>query len=312
MPTFNPEDFQFERILPPEENKPILEWDALHRLMLVRTKDDNGEYTYQSTRLSSQVNKNLHDHLPDEWSHENDRIVSFSLYENGEYLLEKEKLKFDFNTKKSRWVRYEYTDLSMTQVIEFFNIIKSAIEVNRLQSEIARTKAVIDVTTTFKFLEQTEEQKKRNITQLLRKSDWTQLSDAPEVFNGEKDLWTTYRTWLRDNVKYPSDFEDPLDFLIYEEEFGWPIDPYKYHENDPEHSVEYLSSPDHFVNTPEDGGIFAVEALMGDIKLAALYERRRQEEGIAIQKEIWDKISQYRLNDGIDEVTVQNLKIVEE
>lgn len=311
MPTFNPEDFQFERILPPEENKPILEWDALHRLMLVRTKDQSGEYTYQATRLSQRVNKNLHDHLPDEWSHENDRIVSFSIYENGDYQLEKEKLKYDFNTKKSRWVRYEYTDLSMTQVTELFTIMKSAIEVNRLQSEIAKSKAVIDVTSTFKFLEQTEQQKKSNITQLLRKSDWTQLSDAPEVFENEKELWTTYRNWLRDNVKYPSDFTDPLDFLIYEEEFGWPIDPNTYHEKDPEHSVEYLSSPDHFTNVPEQSGSFAIEALMGDIKLAAVTERMRQEEGLAIQKELWEKIVQYRLNDNIDEVIIQNLKIME-
>ena len=47
---FNPDDFQFERILPPEERKPILEWDALHRLMVVRVKQD-GEWTYLATKL---------------------------------------------------------------------------------------------------------------------------------------------------------------------------------------------------------------------------------------------------------------------
>ena len=95
---FNPDDFQFEKILPPEERKPILEWDALHRLMVVRVKQE-GEWTYLGTKLDTQINNNLHNNLPDEWSNENDRIVTFAVFEDGDHIFEKEKLKFDFSSK---------------------------------------------------------------------------------------------------------------------------------------------------------------------------------------------------------------------
>lgn len=305
---FNPEDFQFERILPPEERKPILEWDALHRLMVVRTKQ-SGEYVYAITKLSAQVNQNLHDHMPDEWSHENDRIVSFSIFEDGEYILEKEKLKFDFNTKQSRWQRYEYKDLDLGQVKELFNIMKAALQVQQLDDEIIRSKAIVDVATSSEYLTAVDMDKQNKCKMLLRNSDWTQLPDATETFEGELELWTKYRQWIRENVKGPAQFEDILDFLIYDEEFKWPIDPFKYHEIDPEHTTEYLSVPAHFSFTIEGTGVFATEALVGNIKVAAISEQSRLANGIPVAKEIWDKVEQYKINSGLTGAIIENLNI---
>jgi len=305
---FNPEDFQFERILPPEERKPILEWDALHRLMVVRTKQ-SGEYVYAITKLSAQVNQNLHDYMPDEWSHENDRIVSFSIFEDGEYILEKEKLKFDFNTKQSRWQRYEYKDLDLGQVKELFNIMKAALQVQQLDDEIIRSKAIVDVATSSEYLTAVDMDKQNKCKMLLRNSDWTQLPDATETFEGELELWTKYRQWIRENVKGPAQFEDILDFLIYDEEFKWPIDPFKYHEIDPEHTTEYLSVPAHFSFTIEGTGVFATEALVGNIKVAAISEQSRLANGIPVAKEIWDKVEQYKINSGLTGAIIENLNI---
>ena len=196
---FNPDDFQFERILPPEERKPILEWDALHRLMVVRVKQD-GEWTYLSTKLDPQVNTNLHNNLPDEWSNENDRIVSFSVFEDGEHIFEKEKLKFDFSTKASRWMRYEKNDLTPSQVKELFDILKAALAVQQVDGDVVRSKAIIDIATRQEYLTKTDEEKKATLEKLLRASDWTQLADASEKFDGELAMWSAYRTYLRKYV----------------------------------------------------------------------------------------------------------------
>ena len=308
---FNPDDFQFERILPPEEKKPILEWDALHRLMVVRVKQDN-EWVYLATKLNPQVNTNLHNNLPDEWSNENDRIVSFSVFEDGEHIFEKEKLKFDFSTKNSKWMRYQKNDLTDSQVRELFDILKAALAVQQTDDEVVMSKAIIDVATRQEYLVKTDELKKETLSKLLRASDWTQLPDATEKFDGELALWTAYRTYLRDNIRTPEDFDDMLDYLIWDEEYNWPIDPFAYHELDPDHETEYLSIPAHFRFSVAETGQYATEQIVGNVKQSAILAKQREAEGgIPLNKQIWDKINQYRLNEGLTGAIIENLNITE-
>jgi len=308
---FNPDDFQFEKILPPEERKPILEWDALHRLMVVRVKQD-GEWTYLGTKLDTQINNNLHNNLPDEWSNENDRIVTFAVFEDGEHIFEKEKLKFDFSAKTSKWLRYEKNDLTDGQVRELFDILKAALAVQQTDAEVVKSKAIIDVATRQEYLVKTDEVKKQNLTKLLRSSDWSQLPDATESFPGEIEMWTAYRTYLRENVKTPEDFDDMLDYLIWDEEYKWPIDPFAYHELDPDHTNDYLSVPSHFKYNVYEAGEYTTEQLVGDVKQSALLAKKRQDEGgLPMNKQIWDKIQQYKLNEGLTGAVIENLNISE-
>lgn len=308
---FNPDDFQFEKILPPEERKPILEWDALHRLMVVRVKQ-SGEWTYLGTKLDAQVNTNLHNNLPDEWSNENDRIVTFAIFEDGEHIFEKEKLKFDFSTKTSKWLRYEKNDLTSGQVRELFDILRAALAVQQTDAEVVKSKAIVDVATRREYLVKTDEEKKAVLTKLLRGSDWSQLPDATEKFSGELEMWSAYRTYLRDNIKTPEDFDDMLDYLIWDEEYNWPIDPYAYHEMDPDHETEYLSIPSHFKFSAFEAGEYSTEQLVGNIKQSAILAKQRQDDGgLPLNKQIWDKIQQYSLNEGLTGAVIENLKITE-
>ena len=308
---FNPDDFQFERILPPEEKKPIIEWDALHRLMVVRVKQ-NEEWTYLATKLEPQINTNLHNNLPDEWSNENDRIVSFSVFENGDHIFEKEKLKFDFSTKQSKWLRYEKNDLTSGQVRELFDILKAALAVQQVDNDVVRSKAIINVATRQEYLSKTDEEKQAAQERLLRSSDWSQLPDSTEKFAGELDMWTTYRTYLRNNIKSPEDFDDLLDYLIWDEEYNWPIDPYAYHELDPDHETPYLSVPQHFVFNVYESGEYTNEQLVGNVKQSAILAKQRQNEGgLPLNKQIWDTINQYSLNEGLTGAVIENLNITE-
>jgi hypothetical protein len=308
---FNPDDFQFEKILPPEERKPILEWDALHRLIVVRVKQE-GEWTYLATKLEAQVNTNLHNNLPDEWSNENDRIVNFSVYEDGQHIFEKEKLKFDFSTKTSKWLRYEKNDLTSGQVRELFDIMKAALAVQQTDADVVKSKAIIDVATRREYLVKTDEEKKSVLNKLLRGSDWSQLSDATEKFSGELEMWNSYRTYLRENIKTPEDFDDMLDYLIWDEEYSWPIDPFAYHELDPDHETEYLSVPEHFKFSPFEAGEYSTEQLVGNIKQSAILAKQRQAGGgLPLNKIIWDKIQQYKLNEGLTGAVIENLNISE-
>jgi len=306
---FNPEDFQFEAITPPEKHKPILEWNALSRLMIVRLKEADGEYTYHASKIDADVNKNLLANIPDEWSNDNDRIVDFSIYEDGTYILDKEKLKFDFATKTSKYIRYNYGDMTDSQITELFNILKAAIEVSRVEAEVERSREIVDLAKNAEYLTLLNQDRQNVRTKLLQRSDWSQLADAVETFDGEIAMWKTYRDYLRDNIKNPDDFEDLLDYLVWDAGFLWPIDPQQYHANDPDHTVEYLSTSNQFKKTVEGTGKFAVESIHGNITEAATYEKAKLDNGIPVTKQIWDKIEQYKLNDGLKNVNLDNLNI---
>ena len=309
---FNPDNFQFEAIQTPEEYQPILEWDALHRFIVIRVPDDTGGYTYQASQLSKEVNQNLHDGMPDEWSHENDRIVTFAIWADGEYTLDKEKLKFDFATKKTKRVRYEYKGLTETSAVEMFNVIKAAVTVSQLDARIGKSKAVLDLAARQSFLSQLDEERQATIKKLNDACNWTQLADATDSFTDEIALWTTYRAWLRDNNRQVGDFDDPLDFLTYEEEYRWPIDPIEYHRDDPEHATEYLSVPEHFSRSPWRGGVTTVAALEGSIESAAKIEKQiAREGGVPVSTLIWRTAEQYNLTRGLENLNIDNVRLTE-
>jgi hypothetical protein len=92
---FNPDDFVFEKLPSPDERKTIMEYDSKNRLILLRTKDDTGNYIYNTVVISQAINQNILKNIPNEWSNDNDRIIVFAIYEDGEYIIEKEKMKKD-------------------------------------------------------------------------------------------------------------------------------------------------------------------------------------------------------------------------
>ena len=322
---FNPEDFQFEAITAPQYIKPIIEWDAIHRVIVLRERSDaddaeNG-YKYYATPLSPQVNTNLIDNLPDKWSHPNDKIISFSLYEDGEYHLEKEKIKFDFKTKKSKLIRYEYKDLQLGEVQEIFDILKAAIQIDVTDKQIIRTKAIVDIASHAAYIDQINQETVDIKDRLLKGSDWSQLADATESFDNELAMWTTYRAWLRENVKGPDDFADLLEYLLYEDDFKWPIDPVQFRFigqekdrlSDEAKAADYLSHPDHFTKTLELAGARSIESVYGSVKTAVEIERRlaRDTDGIPFNKKLWDTVEKYKLNTGLENINLNNLNIQE-
>jgi len=310
---FNPDNFRFERIVPKEEKKPLIEWDALHRFVVIRVVEGD-EITYQTSPLSSTVNENLLNNLPDEYSYENDKLVTFSVYEDGSYLMEKQKLKYNFQSKDSRWIRYQYTDLTEVQARQIFEVIRAAIEVANLEKTIAKTTAITDLATRQSFLEQLDEERQENYKLIMRATEWSQLADATDSFPNEIALWTQYRAYLRDNVRTVDEFTDPLDFITHEDEWRWPIDPKEYVDNDPNQETPYLSVPEHFKTSVYRTGVRAVEAIEGPLQQAAQNSKAiaRDGDGVPVSKRIWEIAQQYNLIDGLDGLTDENVKLMED
>lgn len=299
---FNPDDFVFEKLSLPEDNPTLIEYDAKNRLIYVRMQNPDKSYEYNAVYLTESVNNNLLNNFPDKWSNENDRILLFAVHENGKVLFEKEKLKYNFDKQETYWVRYEQNDLSTTEAKEIFDILKAAVFVQNAKNETERDNALISLAKQDFYLDKMYLALLHTSEKWLRETDWRILPDAPQSFEGEMNLWKIWRDKVRSCVCKPEDFETPLDFLIWQEEFRWPINPEKYHKLYPDHDVEYLSTPDQFVL--EDVSVTEQKMDLINEELNATVRKLKydQEHGIPITKEMHDIIRRYSLLDNVENV----------
>jgi len=309
-PVFNPDDFVFQKLELPEDNPTLIEYDAKAKLIYVRIQDPaTKEYEYNAVHLTETVNSNLLDHLPDEWSNENDRILLFAVHQDGSVFLQKEKLKYNFETQQTFWVRYEYKNFSQSDAKEIFDALKAAVFVQNAKNEQDRNSSLVALAQKDVFLDRMYIQILQDSERMLRETDWRILEDAPQSFEGERSLWIQWREAVRNSPRRPEDFESDLDFLIYKEEFKWPINPEQYHQLYPSHDVGYLSTPDQFVLGDTSVTEDRVTMLNEQLSLAIKTYKYNQENGIPISKEMYDVIQRYSLLDNIDSV---NLTVGEE
>lgn len=308
---FNPDDFVFERLPSPDEKKTILEYDAKNRLILLRTKDDDGQYVYNTVVISDTINQNILENIPNEWSNSNDKIILFAIYENGEYILEKEKMKYDFSTKSTKWIQYTSDFLTVDQAKELYNVLNTAIIVDTEVKNYSNIKEYLELSKKSYYLTQFNKENIDFIEKLLRDTDWRILPDAPEVFENEREMWLVWRSKIRELNKLPSDFEDSLDYLIWLEEMKWPIRPDQYYGKYPEFEVKYLETDDQFVANPEFLDPKKSQELMDQyIKFGDLV-REYEEQGFKLSPTMSSLVTKYNLIKDMEEfkkVKIQEAK----
>lgn len=303
-PVFNPEDFVFQKLELPEDNPTLIEYDAKARLIYVRVVNPaTKEYEYQAVHLNETVNKNLLEYLPDEWSNENDRITLFAVHQNGKFILEKEKLKYNFDTKETYWVNYSYKNFTKEDAKELFEALKAAVFVHNTNEETKQYEQLISIARKQQFLDSMYLEILSTSQRMLRQTDWRILPDAPESFSGEKDLWIKWREFVRNSPKKPEEFELEIDFLLYKEELKWPINPEQYHSKYPSgDGSDYLETAEQFVSyeTHLDTSE-AVNTVNAKLRVALNEYLRAKEGGVPIKKEMYDIIQKYCLLNNIED-----------
>lgn len=306
MAEFNPEDFVFEKLPLPEDNPTILEYDSKSRICLIRTTDPSTkkEY-YEYCVINETLNENILSNFPEEWSNRNDKIVQFWIRKDGSYGLEKEKLKFNFKTKESQWIRYRHNNLTLENAKEIFEVIKAAVWVQHIKNENDQETEMLELAKKSAYLDQMYLKRLSVAQNWLRESDWRIIEDSPQSFDGERDLWVKWREYLRTCVKPPTDFEDEIEYLLYLEEFTWPINPETYHNLYPDHDVEYLSTEDQFsksdVSITEDK-MKKINATINEY--VARYQHKQENGGIPVEKNLYDVIEKYSLTKNLDNIVL--------
>lgn len=292
---FNPSDFILQDVAPPENKSTILEYDSKNRMVLVRVFSKENEVKYNSIYLSEQLNNNILIGIPAELSDNKDRIILFGIYDDGSYIMFKEKMKYDFATQQTKWVKYEVFDVSREDAKEIFNVLKSAVFVQQTIESEARNSAILEIVNKEDYLNKLYDNNILIKDKLLRESDYRVLPDYPELFPGEKDMWLKWRDELRVSVKVYEEFEDPLDYIIYHNEFKWPMDPLVYYSKYPNKEAEYLSSSDQYATLVEEISTSVQEIIKQNISQILTQQKLRNEQGIPVEKQIHDIILKYNL-----------------
>jgi len=312
LQAFNPNDFILQEIVSPDNKKTLVEYDAAHRMILVRVKEiinGKSEDKYRAVYFKQNINDNFLNALPDEFCNDKDKLILFAIYDDGSYDLVKQKMKYDFATKQAKWVKYESNELSLEQAKEIFDVLKSMLFLQQIIEKKEKHDAILEIVNKQEYLDLRYEEYCQQRDILLRESDYRVLEDYPESFEGEKNLWITWREILRNFVKKPSDFTDPLEYITHCENFAWPHDPLVYYSTYPNLDVEYLSTEDQFKKQYELISTEAQQRISNNILSASLEAKTRNEKGIPINKQILDIVEKYRLLEGVLELNINDLVV---
>lgn len=175
-----------------------------------------------------------------------DEIEYFIYYTDGSYICQKRRLRTDSENNSQYWKTYWYEDATPAQskeVYELFSALFTLTKEERRTNWVKESKKLFD----YQFYYEAKWRKMRmQIDEMLLYSDWRMLADYEEEFEGELELWKTWRRRLRALLPDLDTFESNYKAFEHVSKTKYPIDPNMYVKKYPNRDVEYLSTDDQF------------------------------------------------------------------
>lgn len=178
-----------------------------------------------------------------------DELEYLILYTDDTFFCQRRKIKYDFSSKSSYWITYEFKEVDVQSVKEICEVLETVAIIQK-ESEINQTlEKVRELNSVDYFYDMKWYKKQDEINKMLLYSDWRLLPDAPQKFDGERDLWIVWRNELRNLL--PSNprevFETNFDMFKFVTTLKYPVDPRVYIDKYPNREVEYLSTDDQYL-----------------------------------------------------------------
>ena len=230
-----------------------IEIDFLNKYIFVPSEDAVA-LTTTAKKIDPQLVDKFFETIDEFWHTENDQLQYFIYYNTGEYLCQRKKQKYDFETKTNYWQTYNFKNAPVEKVNELYDRIHAFSLLNKDVKQFLRFSEVTEIGQESIFYERRLLKKITEKNSMLATSDWRILPDVVDSYPGEKDMWINWRNTMRSEViKRPEEFENGLEFLKYLYELKFPIDPKIYRNLYPDgkdsegNEVGYLSTPDQWV-----------------------------------------------------------------
>jgi len=180
-----------------------------------------------------------------------DEIRWLMYYNDGTYMCQRKKTKFNFETKTSYWVDYNYRDGKASFVLELYKKLKAICVIQRemkMKETLERVRELENTKLDY-YYDQKWYKKMDEIQKMLLYSDYRVLEDVPVKYANEKADWKIWRDKMRNLL--PDDaraaFDTNFEMFKFVTTLKYPIDPRRYFEKYPNQEVEYLSTDDQYV-----------------------------------------------------------------
>lgn len=289
----------------PVIRRPLLQIDLLNQRVLIADPDlartDNPEDApgnFSQVDITDELKAKFIETIGNFWHTEDDKLEFFAYYSDKTFIVQRERLKYDFKSDSSYLSKYEFKGATTEQGEYVYDVARSLFQVIRQYKRTKALEAIKSVEKEVAYFEAKYLKKKREKKMMLASSDWRVLPDVPESYDGEKDRWIAWRAKIRSvAVMNPDEYSDMLTFAKDLYVLKYPVDPEIYREKYPNDMLEdgvtpapaYMDENDDNQWTIYDS--YASKDFVDDRMLNSLiYAKIRVQSPVFVEKKVRDII----------------------
>ena len=238
--------------------KPLLQLDLINNTILqapnsATTLSDFNTASLQTLEFEDELKTKFLEMIGDFWHTDEDTLDFFSFYNDGTYMAQRSRQKYDFKSESLYWSEYQFKSSSQEQATQVYNTARAlfAVAAKRKTDVALRKTEALDKE--INFFESKWIKRSREKQMMLNSSDWRVLPDIEDSYEGEKAMWIAWRAKIRSiAVPTPEQYDDKLAFAQTLYNQVYPIDPKNYRNLYPNGMLEDGVTPAPAFMDPDD------------------------------------------------------------
>ena len=187
------------------------------------------------------------------WHTEEDTLDFFSYYNDGTYMAQRKRQKYDFQSESLYWSEYQFKSSTPEQATQVYNTALALFAVAAKRKTDLALQKTEALDKEINFFESKWIKRSREKQMMLNASDWRVLPDIEDSYEGEKAQWIAWRAKIRSiAVPTPEQYDDKLAFAQTLYNQVYPIDPKNYRTLYPNGMLEDGVTPAPAFMDPDD------------------------------------------------------------
>lgn len=214
--------------------KPLLQLDLINNTILqapngATTLSDFNTASLQTLTFEEELKTKFFEMIGSFWHTEEDTLDFFSYYNDGTYMAQRKRQKYDFKSESLYWQEYQFKSSTQEQATQVYNTALALFAVAAKRKTDLALKKTEALDKEINFFESKWIKRTREKQMMLSASDWRVLPDVEDSYEGEKAQWIAWRAKIRSiAVPTPEQYDDKLAFAKTLYNQVYPIDPKNY------------------------------------------------------------------------------------
>lgn len=214
--------------------KPLLQLDLINNTILQAPNSatllsDFNTASLQTQEFEEELKTKFLELIGSFWHTEEDTLDFFSFYNDGTYMAQRKRQKYDFKSESLYWQEYQFKSSSQEQATQVYNTALALFAVAAKRKTDVALKNTEALDKEINFFESKWIKRTREKQLMLSASDWRVLPDVDDSYEGEKAMWIAWRSKIRSiAIPTPEQYGDKLEFAQTLYNQVYPIDPKNY------------------------------------------------------------------------------------